>query len=308
MGKLNTAVSILRHDPWRLIPVLGQHGILNFLPDRAYLTLVYRAEVGKRLNLDKPRDFCEKLQWLKLYDRRPTYIKLVDKYEFRKYIAEKFGPEYLIPLIGIYDTVEEIPWENLPNSFALKCTHGSGCNIICEDKSKLDIGKAIKKLRYWMNRNWYWGGREWPYKYVKPRIVIEAYMSEDNAQNGSLTDYKLYCFNGEPQYCQVIANRRIRETIDFFDTSWNHMEFSGLARCPHAAILPSCPKNFKKMLEIAKSLSESTFFVRIDMYEINGTLFCGEFTLYPLNGFGQFRPVEWNYILGDKISLPILGN
>ena len=176
-----------------------------------------------------------KLQWLKLYDRQENYPLFVDKYAVRSYIRETIGEDYLIPLISVYNTVDEIDWCRLPNQFVLKCTHGSTCNIICSDKSKLNINDAKKRLEKWMNKNWFWYGREWPYKEVTPKIICESFLSE--RENQSLTDYKFYCFNGKPLYCQVIRGRGGAETIDFYDTDWKHLPFNGLRKMPQSSDL-----------------------------------------------------------------------
>lgn len=278
----------------------------KIIPDNIYLKLRYKYYTGKKLNLKNPQTFSEKLQWLKLYDRNPLYTKLVDKYEVRKYIAETIGKEYLIPLIGVYNNIEEIDWKSLPNQFVLKCTHGSRANIVCSDKSKLDVEDAKNKLKKWIKRNWFWFGREWPYKNVKPRIICEKYIKQENST--SLIDYKFYCFNGEPVYCQVIKDRDTEETIDFFDMDWNLMKFTRLHKpnspFPHSKTEIKKPLNFEVMKKISKILSKNIPFVRIDLYSIDEKIYFGEITFYPFAGFGEFDPPEWNKKLGDLIVLP----
>lgn len=321
--KIITAIKIIIKNPKKLILPAGQNGLLNFLSDTTYLKLVYCTETGCKLNLKNPLTFSEKLQWLKIYDHNPNYVVMVDKYAVRKYIDHKFKENLMIPLIGVYECVDDIPWDTLPKSFVLKCTHGSGCNILCEDKSSLNIKDASRMLQKWMKKNYYPGGREWPYKDVKPRIIAEKYMTnltdyeditneikdkEDVLFKGlDLTDYKVYCFDGTPKYCQVIANRRTVETIDFYDMDWNHMVFTGLHTIGtpfiHAKSAAKKPQNFNKMISCSKELSKDIAFVRIDFYEISGKLYFGEFTLYPKSGFGVFEPDEWNLILGELIEL-----
>lgn len=302
-------------NPFRLINPLGARGYLNWMSDEMYLKLVFRGSLNKKLNLKNPKSFNEKLQWLKLHDRKSEYSNYVDKYEVRKYIAKTIGKEYLIPLIGIYDSVEEIDWKLLPNKFILKCTHGSSTNIICTDKDKLNIEDSKIKLNNWMKRNWYWFGREWPYKNVKPRIICEKYMVDDYCLKSkenempSLTDYKFYCFDGNPRYCQVIKDRNTKETIDFYDKDWNYMNFTGLHRpmnpYPHTKKVYPKLEKYQCMLDIATKLSEGYPFIRVDLYLIKGRIYFGELTFYPLSGFGVFDPPEWNIKIGNLIKLPL---
>lgn len=309
--KIKTAVGLILKNPSSLVVAIGQYGLLNWIPNRAYLKLVYKAEVGSKLDLKNPKTFSEKLQLLKLTDHKDQYIQLIDKYQAHAYIAEKYGTDYVIPYLGVYDAPEDIEWEKLPERFVIKCTHGSGCNILCTNKEQLDKKMAVLQLKAWMKKNWYFFGREWPYLKIKPRIVIEQF--EEDAKNKSdLTDYKFYCFEGKPQYCQVIGNRQVLDgkstyTIDFFDMKWNHMDFSGLCAPGHSypasAHKHERPFTFDQMVKMAEKLANQTHFVRIDFYEINGVLKFGEFTLYPLSGFGVFSPEEWNIKLGDMIQI-----
>ena len=180
-------------DPWDLVRIAKNHKLLNCLPDSAYLKLVYRQSVGKKLNLKNPQTFNEKLQWLKLYDRRPEYTRMVDKYEAKRYVAERIGEEYIIPTFGVWDRFDDIDFERLPNQFVLKCTHDSGGLVVCRDKSRLDFQVARKKIEKSLKTNYYLHSREWPYKNVKPRIIAEQYM-EDESTEGLLVlmDYKFY--------------------------------------------------------------------------------------------------------------------
>lgn len=311
--KIRTAIKILLKNPFKLILPAGQNGFLNFIPNSIYLKLVFRSELGYYLDLKNPQTFSEKLQWLKLFDRNPNYTKMADKFAVRSYISDKFGFEYLIPLIGVYKNVKDIPWDILPERFVIKCSHGSGCNIICRDKSKLNISDSCRKLQKWMKCNYYWSGREWPYKNIKPSIIVEQYMTDcansTGANTGSdLTDYKFYCFGGTPKYCQVIADRSIDESIDFYDMEWKHMVFTGMHNpgepFAHAKWQHPRPEKFYQMIEFAKKLSAGTAFVRIDFYEADGKVYFGEFTLYPKSGFGVFEPAEWNITIGKMINLP----
>ena len=274
----------------------------KIIPDNIYLKLRYKYYTGKKLNLKNPQTFNEKLQWLKLYDRNPLYTKLVDKYEVRKYIADIIGEEYLIPLISIYNSIEEINWNSLPNKFVLKCTHGSGANIICSDKSKLDIEDAKIKLKKWMQRNWYWYGREWPYKNVKPRIICEKYMVDESGIE--LKDYKFMCFNGEVKCSFVCSNRNSPNglNVDFYDMDWNLMPFE--RHYSNSGTKIPKPKNFEKMVGFAEKLSKNIPFVRVDFYETYGQLYFGELTFYPGSGFEEFTPEKYDYVLGSWLKLP----
>lgn len=198
-------------------------------PDSWFLYFRFKDHLGYYPNLCHPKTFNEKLQWLKLNDRRPEYIKMVDKHEAKKYVASRIGEEYIIPTLGVWDKVEDIDWQSLPNQFVMKCTHDSGGIIICKDKSQLDIEKTKKKLKKSLSYDYYVNGREWPYKNVPRRIIAEKLMApEKKTAPADLPDYKFFCFDGEPKYCQVIRDRNTKETIDFYDMDWNHQEFVGL--------------------------------------------------------------------------------
>jgi len=298
MAKVRVLFSILK-KPSSVIRIMGDKRLLNWIPDDLYLKIIYRAETGKRLDLKHPKTYNEKLQWLKLYDRRPEYTMMVDKYEVRKYVAEKIGEEYLIPLIGVYDSVDEIPWEGLPDKFVLKCTHGSGSNIICLDKKRLDIEEAKKKLGKWMKKNWYWFGREWAYKKIVPRIICEEYLTE----NGKAPDdYKFMCFNGVPRVIQVHRDRYGNHTQDYYDIGWKRINMTNNKVPISNSELPK-PENFDEMVDISRKLSRDTLYSRIDLYNIIGRIFFGEITLYPTSGFTLLEPEEFEVMFGDWISL-----
>ena len=279
----------------------------RIFPTRLYLRLLYRLKIGKKLHLKNPQSFSEKIQWLKIYDRNPMYIKMVDKIQAKNFVSERIGCEYIIPTISVWDRVEEIDWKSLPNSFVLKTTHGGGSRgvVICKDKQCFDYRAAIEKIQYALKQDIWNKLREWPYKGVKPRVFAEQYI-KPNLIESSLTDYKWYCFNGEPHYCQVIKNRTGEETIDYFDLKWHHQDFIGLnPLAKNAMIEPACPDNLETQIYIARKLSKGTVFSRIDLYEVEGHVYFGEITFYPRSGLGVFRPYIWNYRLGDLIDLPI---
>lgn len=276
----------------------------RFLPDKQYLKLRSFLELGRFLRLKRPKTFQEKIQWLKLYDRQERYVKMVDKQAVKEYVAKKISSEYVIPTYGVWEKFEDINFESLPNKFVLKTTQGGGGNgvVICRDKNKFNILLAKDKLNRSLGIDIYKGFREWPYKNVAKRIIAEKYIEFDGATD--MTDYKFFCFNGVPRYIQVIKDRNIRETIDFFDVEWHHMPFCGLNPfCGNSSELIPKPINFDKMLEIATVLSKDIPFVRIDLYNINGTIYFGEITFYPASGFGVITPKEWSTTLGDMINL-----
>lgn len=427
-------------DPKRFINVLAARGFLNFLPDEQYLKLRYWAAFGRKLNLKNPVRFTEKLQWLKLHDRKPEYSKMVDKYEAKQYTADKIGTEYIIPTLGVWDSFDEIDFEKLPDKFVLKCTHDSGGLVICKDKKSLDKERAKDKIEKSLKNNYYLWGREWPYKSVKPRIIAEQFMLDSKTENlcdfkffcfggqvrcakvdfdrfikhhanyydektnilnfgeaicppdynknielpesipeieklaqelakehpflcadfydadgkiyfGEMTfypasgfgefsddkwdkllgtwsqsgrellvtrdiivaidkktdlmDYKFYCFNGAPKYCQVIKNRSSKETIDFFDMDWKHQDFTGIGvpLKPHSILPVRCPQTFEIMKEKAEILAKNMKFARIDFYEINGKMYFGEVTFYPASGFGALEPENVDVQLGKLLKV-----
>ena len=263
--------------------------------------------MGYKIDWEHPETFCEKLQWLKLYNRNPLYTKLVDKYAVKEYVAGIIGEKHIIPTLGVWDNPEDIDFDALPEKFVLKTTHGGGGGgvVICKDKSSFDKKAAIKKLNESLKSDIYIHWREWPYKDVPKRIIAEKYMEDHGVDLEScLTDYKFYCFEGEPHYCQVIKNRNTKETIDFFDMEWHHQEFIGLnPSVSYADSLPQRPLHLKALQEIARDLSRGTLFSRVDLYEIDGKEYFGEITLFPASGFGRFTPSDYDGMLGQMIRL-----
>lgn len=282
---------------------LSNRGFFNRMSDKAYLKLRYNCIMGKKLNLDNPVTYNEKLQWLKLYDRKPEYTKMVDKYEAKKYVADIIGEEYIIPTLGVWDNVNDIDFDALPNQFVLKCTHDSGGIVICKDKAELDIENAKNTLNHFLNRNFYSVHREWPYKDVQPRIIAEKYMEDESGKD--LKDYKFFCFNGEPKLLYISEGLSDHSTakISFADMDYNIAEFKRNDFKPFDE-LPKKPINFEKMKELAKVLSKDRAFIRVDFYEINKKIFFGELTFFPCSGYLPFDPEKYDKILGDWITLP----
>lgn len=305
---------MLKNDRSAFMAAIIQN-FFRWLPDKAYLQLLYRFKMGHRLDLNHPKTFTEKIQWLKLYNRRPEYTLMVDKYAVKKYVADIIGEKYIIPTLGVWDKPEDIDWDALPNEFVLKTTHGGGSGgvVICKDKKTFDRNKAILTLRDSMNSDIYRSLREWPYKDVKKRVLAEKYMAPKDMVNNpiyDLSDYKFFCFNGEPKYCQVIRDRHSKESIDFYDMNWRHQEFVGLNPVASSGknlvngVNPvPRPLLLDDMICVCHKLSKNMKFVRIDMYVIDNRIYFGEITFYPASGMGLFNPDKWNEELGNLISL-----
>ena len=263
----------------------------------------FRNALGYELNLENPKTFNEKLQWLKLYYHDPLITKCADKYLVREYIKETIGEEYLIPLIGVWDRVEDIDFDKLPNQFVLKVNWGSGQNIIVKDKSQLDIEEAKNKLRYWMQptSNHYYYSYEWCYKNIEPKIMCEEYIEQ---MDGNLLDYKIFCFNGEPKYIQVDIDRFTNHKRCFYDSTWKKQNFKTHSLYPLYHYEIDKPSNLNKMLDFCKILSKNFNHVRVDFYTIDEILYFGELTFYHGNGMEEFSIKEWDYKFGELLELP----
>lgn len=277
-------------------------GLYNRLDDEKYLKKIFEACVGYPLNLDNPRTFNEKIQWLKLYDRKQEYTTMVDKYAVKDYVASVIGEEYIIPALGVWDSFEEIDFDMLPNSFVLKCTHDSGGVVICKDKSKFDYEKARETLNHFMKRNYYMVWREWPYKDVKHRILAETYM--EDSESHELTDYKFFAFNGKVKSLFIATDRFSQEEtkFDFFDENFNHLPMTN--GHPNSTIPIKKPQNFELMKTLAEKLSLGIPHVRVDFYEVNGKVYFGELTFSHWSGLVKFDPPEWDEKFGEWIELP----
>lgn len=287
--------------PQLLFLTLGHREWFNWMSDEQYLKIAFWAKMGIWPNIDYPKTYSEKLQWIKLHDRNPLYTKLVDKYEVKLLVAEKIGDKYIIPTLGVWDNVEDIDFDSLPNQFVLKCTHDSGGLVICKDKRELDIDAAKKKLNTCLKHSFYWGMREWPYKDVKPRIIAEQYMEDET---GELRDYKFFCFDGEVKALFIASDRTkdIETKFDFYDEDFNHLPFTN--GHPNAEVPPSKPVCFEEMKELAQILSKGIPHVRVDFYEIIGKVYFGEMTFFHWSGMTPFVPEEWDDKFGSWIKLP----
>ena len=277
-------------------------GKYDKMTDEEYLKKCFKACMGEDLHFDNPQTFNEKLQWLKLYDRKPEYTMMVDKYKVREYIKEQLGEEYLIPLLGVWDKAEDIDFDKLPNQFVLKCNHNYGLGMyICKDKSKLtqkEIKVIRKNLTKGLQQDYYLTGREWPYKDVPRKIIAEKYMEDET---GQLRDYKFYCFNGEPKIIMINSDREIGKTkADYFDMDFNWLDFKW--GYDHAPVKPLKPKKFEKMKEIAAVLSKDIPELRVDFYEVDNKIYFGELTFFDGSGFDKIEPKEWDKKIGDWID------
>lgn len=294
------------HNPRKIaIPLLTRFG--RWLPDKPYLQLMFYAQLGYKLDLCNPKSFNEKLQWLKLNDRNPVYTQMVDKYEAKRYVAKIIGDEYIIPTIGVYEKGDDINFEELPNQFVLKVTHDSGGIVVCKDKSTFNRIEAVKALNKSLKENFYYMNREWPYKNVHPRIIVEKYMENggNNSLKNELTDYKFFCFNGEPKLMFVATDRftsGVETKFDFFDTNFNHLPF--VNGYPNSTINIPKPASFELMKELACKLSTGIPHVRVDFYDVDGHVYFGELTFYHWSGFVPFYPREWDYKIGEMLDLP----
>lgn len=290
-----------KHGLRRVAGYFVNHRLLNWMPDKPYLQIFYYAEFGKFIDFKNPKTFNEKLNWLKLYYRRPDLITLVDKYEVKKYIADKIGEQYVIPTLGVWDKFEDINFNELPNQFVLKCTHDSGGLVVCKDKSKLNLKEVKAKIEKSLTNNYYLWTREWPYKGVKPRIIEEKYMEDQ--ETGELRDYKFFCFNGEPKLMFVASERGLKNTkFDFYDMQFHHMNI--VQHYPNSECSIEKPEHFEKMVMLAEKLSAGFPHVRVDFYEANGQVYFGEMTFYHLGAIVPFETEEWDKKIGDWLVLP----
>lgn len=286
---------------------LSRKGLFKCLPDKPYLKLIYRCKTGNRLNLKNPQSFNEKIQWIKLYDRKPEYSIMADKYAVREYIKNQIGEEYLVPLLGVWDNPEDIDFDSLPNDFVLKCTHNSGLGMcICKDKKTLNTEEAKRELAKGLKQNYYLQGREWCYKNIPHRIIAEEFLVDN--EHFVPEDYKVYCLNSKPKYIVVFHNRfddskELSESV--YDTDWNKLNISLDDHFLISDIVEDKPECLDKMLDFAERLSQGTYQSRVDFYIVNGNLKFGEITLYTACGFQPMIPKSLDDELGKLIDLPI---
>ena len=302
MSTLSQKIGVLKKDP-KLPLKLLLNKVAPYLPDELFLRISFFIKMGRPLRLSNPQTYNEKLQWLKLYYRKPEFSQMVDKYDAKPYVASIIGENHIIPTIGIYNSVEDIPWAELPDKFVLKCTHDSGGIVICQDKTKLNVEEAKKKLVKGLKKSYYYRNREWPYKNVVPRIICEEYMVDESGYE--LKDYKWFCFDGEVKALFIATDRgnKNEETkFDFYDAEFNHLPFTN--GHPNSTKEIKKPMGFDEMKEIAAKLSKGLPHARIDLYDINGHIYFGEITFFHWSGTMPFQPEEWDYKFGSWIKLP----
>ena len=303
---MNNKIARFLKEPKRYISKIIYKYFSWLLSDKQYLKAQFLYKFGYPLDLESPKTFCEKVQWLKLYDRNPKYTTMVDKYEVKKYVAEIIGEEYIIPTLAVWDKPQDIDWNTLPNQFVLKTTHGGGGNgvIICKDKELLDKRAIIKQLESSLDKDLYKEFREWPYKNVPKRIIAEKFMDpEKSPAPNDLPDYKFFCFNGKVRFFKVDFGRFVEHHANYYSPEGELLEFGeqGLEPDPNYPI--ELPNNLRDMISLAEKLSADEPFLRVDFYNVNGKIFFGELTFYPASGFGSFTPNIWNLRIGDMILL-----
>ena len=291
---LYNAVRSLFHKPRHFVSALCFR--LSFLfPDELYLKMIHRLELGRKLDLKNPKTYNDKLQWLKLYCHRPEFTMMADKVAVKPFVAERIGADYVAPLIGVWDRVEDIEWDRLPQKFVLKTNHDGGNFgvVICKDKDTFDRAKAEKRLKASLRRNTYLLGREWPYKNIPRKVFAEEYIEDQGREE--LLDYKFYCFDGKVRIVFIASGRQTGKEvcIDYYDT--DH---------PNAPVPPAKPVHFDLMKSLAENLSEGIPHVRVDFYEANGSVYFSELTFFPYGGWTAFHPEEYDTILGNYLKLP----
>jgi len=294
-------------DPVFRFTVNHYRGLTAGMPDEKFVKLQYQAAAGLKLNLDDPKGFNEKLQWLKLHDRRPVYTTMADKIDAKKFAGDIIGSDYIVPLLGVWDDPADIDFDALPDQFVLKCNHNSGLGMyICSDKSTLNRDEVIKNLRLGLKQDYYLACREWPYKSIKRRVFAEAYLNDGEHSNG-LIDYKFYCFNGEPKFFYLgyanFTDGEKADLVSFFEMDFTQPPFYRTDHEPYPfkAEKPAC---FDEMVEAARKLSSGIPFVRVDMFLVGEKAYFAECTFFPGGGYGIFQPPEWERRLGDLINLP----
>ena len=304
---MNGQNKLLRYitDPDFRFIVNAVRGLYDNMPDETYLQRMFRAKLGYDLDLINPRTLNEKLNWLKIHDRKPIYTTMVDKYAAKQYVSECIGEKYAIPTLGIWDRFDDIDFKLLPNSFVLKTTHDSGGIVICSDQSKLDFNLAKRKINKSLKKNYYFYGREWPYKEVKPRIIAEELLQ--TANNEPINDYKLQCFDGKFDNIFVAEGRFSKRGVryHYFDHTWNYLPYCPYEDIDMDELKKLKPSSLEEMIGIAEKLAAGLPQLRVDLYEIEGRVFFGEMTFYSQSGFDTSITLEADRILGSKLRLPI---
>ena len=298
------AVKLLKSNRSEFLASVVQH-FFGWLPDAIYLKLLYRFKMGHRLDLKNPKTFTEKLQWLKLYNRKPEYTKMVDKYAVKDYVSGIIGPEYIIPTIGVWNKPEDIDWDSLPNQFVLKTTHGGGGGgvVICKDKETFNKEEAIVKLNHSLKADIYRGLREWPYKDVPKRIIVEKFMApEKRSASNDLPDYKFFCFNGKVKLFKVDVGRFVEHHANYYSLEGKLLPFGEQGIEPDFNYPIKLPSNLDEMISMAERISQGEPFLRVDLYNINGKLYFGEITFFPASGLLPWTIEEADLAIGKFLE------
>lgn len=283
--------------------MIWKHGLSRFITnDRLYLQVAYFLSMnGRVLHLDHPRSFSEKLQWLKLNEHHEEYTRLVDKVQAKDYVAGIIGESHIIPTLGVWERFDDIDFDKLPQRFVLKCSHDSQGIVICRNKSQLDIDAARRKINRCLKRNYYYCGREYPYRHVPKRILAEQFLVDESGTE--LKDYKFFCFDGEVKMLYVASERGKATKFDFFDLEFNHLPFRQSYPTSRKKLVK--PENFDQMIDIARRLSQGFRHVRVDLYNVNGKIYFGELTFFNNAGLLPFQPHEWDVKIGEWLKLPV---
>lgn len=281
---------------------LSRKEFYNNMPDEEFLKRKYKILMHHDLNLDNPVFFNEKLQWLKLYYKKPEFVTLVDKVAAKDYIADKIGAEHIIPTLGVYDRFEDIDFDKLPDKFVIKCTHDSASTLVCSDKNTFDRKHAKKLITKCLKKHYHMLGREWPYGQVQPRIIIEQFMVDESGTE--LKDYKFFCFDGVVKCASVDFNRFTGHRANFYSPEFKLLDIGKKGCRPDPDHKFDKPSNWDEMVQIAKELSTGFPFLRVDLYSINGKTYFGELTLFPASGFSPFLNDDQDKLFGSWITLP----
>lgn len=308
MNRILYRLTRLFKEPWHYVFIIVYH-TRALWPDKLYLSLIYRSKMGHWIDWKNPKSFTEKLQWLKVYDYKPEYTKMVDKLAAKDYVASRIGEEYIIPTLGVWDRVEDIDWDFLPEQFVLKTTHGGGgCGVaVCSDKTHFDKSKAIKKLQISMHSNAGKTYREKPYLNVPRKIIAEKYIVEHNVRESDesldLRDYKFFCFNGKVKFFKIDFGRFVEHHANYYSPEGKLLPFGEKGLEPDPSHIEVMPNNLSRMIDIAQKLSNGFKFLRVDLYNVNENIYFGELTFYPAAGIGSFAPEKWDKTIGSWLNI-----
>ena len=308
MNRILYRLTRLFKEPWHYVFIIVYH-TRTLWPDKLYLSLIYRSKMGHWIDWKNPKSFTEKLQWLKVYDYKPEYTKMVDKLAAKDYVASRIGEEYIIPTLGVWDRVEDIDWDFLPEQFVLKTTHGGGgCGVaVCSDKIHFDKSKAIKKLQISMHSNAGKTYREKPYLNVPRKIIAEKYIVEHNVresdESSDLRDYKFFCFNGKVKFFKIDFGRFVDHHANYYSPEGKLLPFGEKGLEPDPSHIEVMPNNLSRMIDIAQKLSNGFKFLRVDLYNVNENIYFGELTFYPAAGIGSFAPEKWDKTIGSWLNI-----